>query len=223
MCEGRVVSRSPVELRANATPVPIFGVAVWCNVSDFALVHLLDLEASVERHELHHGHGLDISDVVDRLEGRQMLGPVDEVQHEIILERSVQSSDLLAGNAHAAHCRVHLVLASQELVVLCMDLVNNALGVNSLLEAIPVDSGLVLRLALDIVEVQNGLELTVGLSGVGRVGSLAESSEPVGSQMVCVSVGVHVGAHCAHARGLLGSVEHRGAKLLSELRHTLRY
>ena len=69
MSERRAVTGAPVELSADALPVSILSVAVRSDVTDFTLIHLLNLVTFVERDELEHGHGLHVANVVNRLEG----------------------------------------------------------------------------------------------------------------------------------------------------------
>ena len=131
MLEGHVVARTPRELGAKARVDAFLNVAFRLDVADFLLTGLEGLHAGVELDELKHGEGWDVTDVAHRLQLVQMLCVVHEVEHEVVLHGDVEGLHLLGlGASSLADSALNSVLSLHERLILCLDLVNNAWGVN---------------------------------------------------------------------------------------------
>ena len=140
MLEGHIELGAPGELCAEARVDALLIVGLRSDVSDFLLARLKGLHARVELHELHHGKGGNVTDIAHRLQLIQVLSVVHEVEHEVVLHSDIESLHLLRLSATSlADCTFDSVLGLHECLVLGLDLVNDAWGMNGIAVSIPID------------------------------------------------------------------------------------
>jgi len=106
-----------------------------------------------------------------------------------------------------------------------VDLIDDVLGVDAVLETLPVDRGLLFRFLFDVVEVKNRCKLAVGFTSIRSGGGLLESAQPVDRKMVgLIRLGNNLrrNSRCmtTMASALKRCCHQRLAKLLSDLRHS---
>ena len=182
--EWRSVFGSPGELGADAGNDLLFLVGIGSHVTDFLLHGLHALDTGAELNHLLDGHLLGVTDVVHHLELSQVTHVVGQVQLEIPLHGDIEGLHLLGGSSTAGDGGVNGEFGLGETLVLGMEFVNDVGGVDGSLVSSPVDlftdGGGLAR----VVVVEDGGELTVGLTGMSTVGGCAETSKPVSSQFV---------------------------------------
>ena len=137
--EGDVVARAPRELRAETRVNALLVVAFRSDVADFLLGGVEGFEAGVELEPLKHADFVDVADVVHGFKLVQVLRVVYKVEHEVVLHGDVEGLHLLRLRASLGDGRLNGVLGLHELVVLGLDVVDNAWSVNRVTMAIPVD------------------------------------------------------------------------------------
>lgn len=188
MLEGHVVAGAPRELGAKSRENTIFDVALGGDVTDLLLSGLQRLHTGVQLVVLEHGDGVDVADVAHSLQLVQVLRVVHEVEHEVVLHGDVEGLHLLGVGSSLGHGRVDRVLSLHELVVLGVDLVDDAWGVDVGAVTIPVD-GLQLRGSLSfVIVVEDSGELTMGVTGGLSGSGSTHSLEPVGGEVLAYSV-----------------------------------
>ena len=184
--EGRCVARSPRKLGAQAGERGLFSVGVGRHVTGFVHGALQSLDARCQLLDFEEGHLCHVSDVAHYLQLVQMRQVMAEVQHEVVLHCDVKGLHFVSAGAAHANSGVDRELSATEVVVLLVDLVNYAAGVNSVLVAGPVNFIEGLRvLASSIVEVEHGLELPVGLARRRCIRGSLEAPEPIVRQVTC--------------------------------------
>ena len=137
--EGHVVFRTPGELGAETRVNAFLIVGFGCAVADFLLAGRESFKAWVELVPLEHAELGDIASVVQGLELVQVLCVVNEVQHEVVLHGDIEGLHLLSLSTSLGNGSFDGILGLHELVVLGLDIIDNAWGVDRVAVAIPVD------------------------------------------------------------------------------------
>ena len=179
MLEGNIVLGAPGELRAKACVDAFLVVRLRSDVTDFLLACLEGLVARVELGPFHHGEGGDVTDVAHRLKLIQVLRVMHEVEHEVVLHGDIESLHLLGLSATSlSDSTLDSIFSLHECVVLGLDLVDDAWGVDGIAVIVPFDSlEPRVRLIL-VVVVEESLQLSVGVTSVLVRGRSSESLQP---------------------------------------------
>jgi len=163
------VAGAPGELSADTGNHAVFVVVFGGGVADFLVGSLEGLDFG---HEVLGFEVRDLAHITQVSQGLELLqvhGVVHEVQHKVVLHGDVEGLHLFGGVAALGDGALNSVVGIHECLVLGVDLVDNALGVNALLAAFPVD-GLGVGGGSSVVEVEDGLKLrlrVLGLTGDG--------------------------------------------------------
>lgn len=184
MVEGRNPASTPVELSANTGVDTVFIQILGGGVSNFHVSSLEGLHARHKSEHLQHGGSVQVANISHGLELFKMGSVVHKVQHEIILHSDIKSLHFLGGVAQLGHSRVNSVLRLKELLVLGLDLVNNSSSVDGFSGRVEIDISNFSFDAGVVVEVKNGLQLTVRLTGISRGGGGTQSLQPVSGKLV---------------------------------------
>ena len=129
--EWHVISRTPGELGANAGEVTVLDVILWCQVTDLLMSCHQLLKWRIVSPELKHGHLSDIANISHSFKLVEVHSVVHEVEHEVVLHGDVKCLHLLGLRvAGFSNSRFDSVLSGHEAVVLSLDLVDDAWGVD---------------------------------------------------------------------------------------------
>ena len=189
MLEGHVIAGTPRELRAETGIDALLDVALGLNVADFLLTGLEGLHAGVELDELKHREGWDVTDVAHGLKLVQVLGVMHEVEHEVVLHGNVEGLHLLGlGATSLADSALNGVLGLHERLVLGLDLVNDAWGVDRVTVIIPVDRFQLSGGLISVVVIKESLQLTMGVTGILVRGCCTKSLQPDACQVLACSI-----------------------------------
>ena len=164
MLERHVVARAPGELGAETGVDAVLDVGLRCDVSNFLLGSLKGFHSWVQFVVLKHRQLVDVADVAHGLKLVEVLGVVDEVQHEVVLHRHVQGLHLLSLSSSLRHRAFNRVLRLHEFVVLGLDVVNNFRSVDIVAVRIPVDVLASRRSLVLVVVVKQTLKLSVSVT-----------------------------------------------------------
>ena len=185
---GRVVewgsvASAPRELSAHAGEHAVLVVVFGGQVGNFLLGVHEGLGARHERDNFEVGHLGEVANVAHGLELVKVTLVVGKVQHKVVLHGNVESLHLLGGVTAARNGCFDRVAGGHELIVLGVNFINDALGVNAGLVSLPVD-GLGVGLGCLVVEVKNSLELGVRVLGLSSGGGVLKTTKPVVSELI---------------------------------------
>lgn len=184
MSEGHVVARSPRELGAETSVDTIFDVGFGGDVSDFLLRGLEFLKAGVQLGVLEERQLVDVADVAHGLHLVEVLGVVDEVEHEVVLHGDVEGLHLFSVSTALGHSAVDGVLSLHEGIVLGLDAIHDVWSVDGGAVRVPVDSSTLTSALSFVVVVEDSLELSVSITSILSSGTSANSLQPVGCKVL---------------------------------------
>lgn len=137
--EWWAVSAAPRELGRDSNHHWVLDEILGSQVANLLLTSVVDINFWVEvSHFLHTELGW-VADVVEGFDLIQVQQVVSHPKLIVVLHRSVKLLHELGPEATLGHSSINLVLSLHELVVLCLNFLNNIWGVDCSLIRLPVD------------------------------------------------------------------------------------